>query len=471
MSLDDTVENIDHQLQVVTLRCSAQNFIEFSYTTKTTISDLQEYLLNVYKIPVELQLIYKSCKRYGCDNNDLKITDIVPKEDSANFLFAVRLSNNRTIDDDQWTMDEIIQSCSENDITIVETITIRFMSGVVLDLVQVKDHPDWKVLADLKKYISENHYKGKFYFCNEHSDGFFTDRSLVYLFLDKTKKYFRRNLNLIFIPNTSNPTEEDLTFLDKHQTDIFQTIRLKFITKEEVIRTSNRLNVGGLKTLIKERFGYGPYQQILFHNKRQLNCEELVSDIYLSEYGEGISKTSFVEALVINVALSKARLIEVRCNCYAFKVESNHEGSSVHSQFVLNVEDNLLVKDLRQIVKDRIGSNSIRIDFNHLDDVMLCEIRFPPLYITVCKIIHIKFIWNREGDSSLVYDRPYEVKRVKETVGEMIKKLELSKLKLKDFKFDPDKNETINLETVLTDLDFGTFIYFRKSKNRKCNII
>ena len=90
MSLDDTVENIDHQLQVVILRCSAQNFIEFSYTTKTTISDLQEYLLNVYKIPVELQLIYKSCKRYGCDNNDLKITDIVPKEDSANFLFAVR---------------------------------------------------------------------------------------------------------------------------------------------------------------------------------------------------------------------------------------------------------------------------------------------------------------------------------------------------------------------------------------------
>ena len=472
MSLENKIRNIDRQKHwVVKLRCSAQSSIEFPYDSKTTISDLQQYLQNQYKIPVEMQLIYKNCKWFDSNNdNELKIIDVPRKED---ILFAVRLNNKIG---GQWTMDEINQSCLENDITILKTITIRFLSGVVLDIVQFKDHPDWKVLADLKKYIAENHYKGKFHFCNEYSNGFFTDRPLVYLFLDKTKKYFRRNLNLIFIPNTSNPTEDDASFLDKHQTDIFQTIRLKFITKEEVIRISmNRLTVGRLKTLIKEQFGFTPYQQTLFHNKRQLNEAELLSELHISECGEGVSNTSsFVEVLVINVALSKARLMEVRGTCCEFEVENDHEGTSVlSSEFMLNVEDNLLVKDLRQIVKDRIGSDSLRIDFNHLDSVMLWETRSKQsLHIYVCKVIHIKFICYEEEEETLVYERTFEVKKANQTVDEMIENLELSKLKLNNFKLDKEMNGSmISLKTVLTELDFGTCIYFRKSKRKECNII
>ena len=86
------------------------------------------------------------------------------------------------------------------------------MSEVVHDLVQVKDHPEWKVLADLKKYISENHHnKGKFNFCNEHKEDFLFEQLLPHSFFNKSKTEFKRIL--ILIPDISNTLKQHDTAL------------------------------------------------------------------------------------------------------------------------------------------------------------------------------------------------------------------------------------------------------------------
>ena len=400
-----------------------------------------------------MQLIFRNDGVQFDEYKYWEIIDIVPREkDGANrfSLFAVRLDNKT----EQSIVDRINQSCLENDITMLKTITIRFLN-VPLDVIQVKDHPNWDGLADVKKYTFENHYKGDFRFCNEHLDEFLLDRSLAYLFLNKKKTHFQSNLDLMFIPADTASSNQDTSFLDRHQTNIFQTIRLKFITRDEVIRTNNLKAIRCLKNLIKVQFGFAPYQQTLFHNNRQLDEEELLTDLFINEHGS---------ELVINVAVSKVNTIKVYVRCCGFEVKKDEQSSALLREFSLQVEDNLLIKDLRKIVQDRIGSTFLEIDFNHLDDVVLCETRDKEdVRADVYKVIHIKFMY--EGRTS-VYERSYNVRESWETVKEMKRKF--TRL---EFQLDPEMNDSaINLEATLGDLDFGACIYFREIKGKWCNI-
>ena len=57
-----------------------------------------------------------------------------------------------------------------------------------------------------------------------------------------------------------------------------------------MITTHQRLNVSNLKDKIKEEFRYAPYQQDIFHNKRVLEEEELLTELSMEQKGDLIIK-------------------------------------------------------------------------------------------------------------------------------------------------------------------------------------
>ena len=100
---------------------------------------------------------------------------------------------------------------------------------------------------------------------------------------------------MIFIPAFDSYVSDD-SFLLLHKANLKQKIRLMFITKEEMITTNQRLNVSDLKDKIKEEFGYAPYQQNLFHNKRELEEGELLTELSMEQKGDLIIKVIFINS-------------------------------------------------------------------------------------------------------------------------------------------------------------------------------
>ena len=406
----------EHKLNI---KCSVNSSIEFIYTENTTIMDLKQYMEKQYKIPKEMQIIHRKYIRIEDTDQISSILEMRRDDIIYDFLFAVRLSKDLS-KTQKSTIDEINTVCLENDITILKTITIRFVNGVSLAVIDITDE-NIKDIDDVENYI-EHLYSGKFDLYHEHSKETIEDmyyNCFTNMFLDKSKTFLCGNLNLIFIPDFQARSKE-IEFLDLHQINLFQKIRLVFITKEEVISTNQRLNINGLKIEIKDRFGYAPYQQTLFCNKRQLEDKELLTELCIEQEG-GINTS---EKLVIKVIVSKAKTVEVRVTC-AFPLQND-------TQFLLNVEDNLFARDLRQIIQDRIfhqGPLAMEVNEPVLllkDSKMLFDIpegysdlsQGGLLRVTVYKVMTISFHerYKRIMTNTKPNDEIYIVKDTTETV-------------------------------------------------------
>ena len=252
-----------NKMESLTINFSANTSIKFNYTTETTIIDLKQFMEKQYQIPKEMQIIIIYRKDIRIHDTDRIVTILLEgKRDDIiyDFQFAVRLSTDLS-KTKKSTIDEINKVCLENDITILKTITIRFVNGVSLAVIDITDE-NIKDIDDVENYI-EHLYSGKFALYHEHSKKTIKDvyyKCFAYMFLDKSKTFLCGNLNLIFIPDFQAHSKE-IEFLDLHQINLFQKIRLVFITKEEVISTNQCLNLNDLKDEIKDRFGYAPYQQ------------------------------------------------------------------------------------------------------------------------------------------------------------------------------------------------------------------
>ena len=340
-----------NQMEPVNLKCSANTSIKFNYTVQTTIMDLKQEMEKQYKIPAAMQHIYRHGKKIV--DMERKIIDHINpgevRERGCDFLCAVRISLMKNTSS---TIDEIYQTCSENDITILETITLLFATGVTLEVIHLREHPNLRDLNDVVKHIYEKEiYKGKFQLYNQHGC-YLYHRSLEDLFLEiqsETQQHFHSNLNLVFVPDLRTRFK-DTAFLDQHRTNLCKTVRLRFITKEEVVHVSGSLSVNSLKKIIERKFRIPPYQQTLFHDKQQLKDGTFLTNLYIDEHQRGHADTS--EELKINVVVSKARTVDVHVTCTFLSLV--REQSSSLSEFVLNVEDNLTAKDLLKIIQNRI---------------------------------------------------------------------------------------------------------------------
>ena len=486
---------------------------------------------------------------YEDNIKDQKMVDIVQQGSQASsrsdiefvegindfdFILAVRPDKKLL----PLTTDKVETLCLDNDIQMLKTITISLPTGEPSIVIPMENHPDWYGLLDLQKYISENHFKGNFWLRRDIHSGYSPDdsilsfnHSLVHLFLDPLKTLFQSNLELMLIPeNVGRPGAFTMTM---------QTIRLKFMTREEVIRTYNRLNVKGLKNRIQEEFGFTLSQQTLFHNKRELKngelavIDELCIDESSDNSGKGLIKkidtantdgdinvndedgdgnddkvkpsNRSEEELVINVVISKSivNMVQVHVRCHDLRISPNvsRQSSSPFgqrkttdgvdsktftltaapvSEFIVNVEESLSVKDVRHVIQNKIGSTSLKIQFNCAEETILSENNFSStngeklaIRADVWKIIYVKVVHVHDGgdkgggkEVDFIYERCFEVKDGQQTIeGMMVDLKSSSKFNLKRFHLHTKVNGSgIGLETSLADLDIGACIYFYKNK-------
>ena len=474
-----------NQLNLLDIKCSQQKSITFNYTTETTFLDLKDHIEKEFKIPKEMQLIYRKsivigeCGNIGYYHMCYKVhntTNIIDNllvdtdgiELHYDYLFAVRLPAESKNEFRQLARDKISRACIENEFTILKTITVHFINGKKLCVINISNNII-KTMVDVEDYITKNLYKGKFFLYLENTKECLIEdkmyENIEKYFIDKSTKFVCYNLNLMFVPDFTN-SDKDVAFLELHKANLTQEIHLMFITKEEIITVNQLLTVNGLRNKIKEQFNYALYQQRLFYNKRELSYYEFLTELSMEQKGD----------LAIKVVVSKARTVDIEVTC-CFQYQKDKY------MFTLNdVEDNLLVKDVRKMIQDRIQHQGpivikqVHPEENHIEDKqMICDIH--AVYggetsnrlarLTIYKVFTITFHekYKRFHTNTEPEDEVYVVYHTSETVQMMLNSFE--RRELKQYKLDSTMNKLsvtgkkIEKKTLLVSLDSGSTIHVK----------
>lgn len=468
-----------NQLQPLHIRCSQHKSITFNYTAESTIIDLKEHIENEYKIPKHMQMIYREGRSQ--ENDARNIIDILMEDSDQllyEFSFAVRLPNGSN-QEQQEIRDEISKICIENEFTILKSITIKFVNGETFGVIDITTGKRIYALYGVEDYIIENLYGGHLLLYHEYSKEFITEEKMrehvETFFLDnQSKSFFRENFNLIFVPDYDHKRYKDVMLSDFHKVNLTQQIRLIFVSKEEIVTENRRISVKDLKDKIKVEFGYAPYQQKLFCDKRQLDDGELLTELYMEQEGD----------FAIKVCVSKANSVDVRVTCL---FQNQHDEPL---QFTLNnVEDNLFVKDLRKMVQDQLqhqGPVALKDEAkqdeqHHLEDnSMICDLskmHFDGktsdnvVGITIHKFFIISFRekYKRYHTKTKPDDEVYIIEDTSETVQIMLRKFNRRELKRYKIHSKMMNNLSVNgkkidKHTLLVSLDSGTVVHLKEKK-------
>lgn len=404
---DDDISREDFEefgvnlMEPLTIRLNESNSIKFTYTAETTMLELKKCMEHQYGIPSQMQVIYKRVSRINndvtsCEEHGNIIDILCPNiwnQINYEFVFGViGLNGTERQQHHQSTIEQVKWTCLENDITMLKTITIKFVSGAVLGVIDMWNDETRKgvVESNVYRYVYDHFYIGEFDLCNEYfgdvhntkqidtlslSEADYSSKSalLRFIMMNKSSSVFCENIDLIFIPKQKQGILKDDVFLDHHKLDLLQKIRLVFTTREDVVRVPHYFNLKGLKRVIMKWFGYAPDQQTLFHNEKKLEDERiLLIKVSLRERMRQREDKHNDDDLVIRVTVKKPKTVQVRVICHSEmqqnqyneerlspQIENNEEGSSSFSQFeVFEVEDSLLGKDLRKKIEDIIHQQS-----------------------------------------------------------------------------------------------------------------
>ena len=505
MEIEDKVcqkFGVNQLLPLMTTGFKPRKPIVFYFMSMTTIMDLEKYIEEQWEIPSENQILYREdvfTKPTG------RIVDILLEDDWAEINYYIRFLckpeprssiriTQRSVDNtDEKPRSSIWPLSSErenySDINIdkrLKTITIRFINGTTFFVLD-SSTLDFNNMSHIETYIFKHLYHGKFDLYHENAPNPITGemmyKSLNRLFLDKTIRIMDGNVNLIFSPDHHSFVNDTVPFL-KHQDNLFQKIRLLFITREEVILVKRRLNVTALKGLIENRFSCLPYQQKLFHGNKELKGEELLTELAMKQRRR---QENDEEELMIKVVISKATTVRVSVRC-AFpvkhdKIDDNEENSLWSTQqFVLEVGENIMNRDLRQMIQDRIqqqqqqqpqqqqheqGTLAMKINGSLYRDshTMLYHIvGKQSATVEVFKTVTIRF---PKGNGNEKRNINYIVEDSTETVRNMLDKF--GQIRSQKYKLDWRKNHsnTINSniqpDTLLVSSDSGITIHLKLS--------
>ena len=453
------------QIEPLNIKCSPNAAIKFNYTALSTIMDLKQHMGEQYNVPVAMQQIYRHEKMIA--DTKMKIVDLIAFKDAVELgrdicydvSFVVRPYKSCTGHDDNY------RTCLDNNITILETITLLFLTGKTFEVIHLCENERWENLNGVVEYIYQNIYKGKFQLYNQGgSSPLLYHRPLEDLFLESHEQYFKNNLNLIFVPDLQSRFKDQI-FLDRYRTDMSKTVRLMFITKEEIVQVNGYLKVTALKEIVERKFKIPQHQLKFFHNKKELKDEAFLTELYMKQHDDSFDEEE--EELIINVLVSKARTINIQVNCQ-FRLKSK----DVSSAFILNVEDNMIAKDLLEMIQNRIkygyplamDVNGITIHYKSKNnDKMLYEflprLSMTSLVASIFKFVKIilKIRMFEDDENTFVEDEEcYVVTSRKETVYQMISYFERNKLN--EFELDKVESNVTN-ETFLVSLYSGTVIH------------
>lgn len=480
---EDTVFYEKHgvnRLKALNIRCSKHKSITFNYTAETTVMDLTEYIEREYKIPKSMQIVYSKNRVRRPSSSIVEILLAkrpIDWEINYDFPLAVKFPIDSSDETQLLSNENIKKICVESDFTILKTITVKFINGqtfCVIDLSTV----NIESLRDVDKYIENNMYEPKFsLYCENDIKEKYAAQLLDpnNHFLDiKSKSFARDNFNMIFVPDFDSAFKNN-AFLDLHKGNLTQQIRLVFITKEETISTNQRINVNNLKVKIKEQFGYTPDQQTLFYHKRQLEGKEFLTELSMEQEGD----------LVIKVIVSKPKIVEVHVLC-SFRLQNGQP-----LQFTItDVEENLLVKDLQEMIQNRIQHQEPVVikeadRERHLEDnTMICDI--PKIYysdtpnpsvrIAVHKFFTISFHekYRRIRTNTKTGNEIYIVRNTNKTIKMMLDEFEHREKKR--YKLHPTMNYSSSVtkkkftkKTKLNSLDSGSIIHVKDKRDREEN--
>ena len=463
-----------NHMERLTIRLSDNNFIKFTYTWNSKIMDLMRHIHNRYKIPFNMQMFWRKGKRI--DKHSL-IVDILLEDDmivdnvggvgggggiNYDVFFTVQLANinckrGSPLNNDQ--VKTVCLDCLKNNITILKTITVKFLNGetfLVIDLTDVK-MINYLNRNYISSYIKNNSYTGRFhlYYGNSAKKVFRYTRYIpIELFLNESKTGLCENSNLIFVPDV-NANSKDCEFLENHKVNLVLKTRLLFLSKEEIIFIQYWTKVQDLKNEIKKQFGYAPYQQTLFHDSRKLED----GTIQLLDFA------SFKDfELVIKVFVTEPKTIECLVTCH-FEIQNEPS-----SKFKLNVQDNLYEKDMGQIIEDRIGMSSLKIESNVAEDIMFCEQDVDKITVNVYKTLCFMVFRYEEDRNSVKYKFDLTVKPPHTSIKDVL--VNYCGLDLKKYRMEPLLNKPdINFDSLVHDFESGTRIYLKETKRKMLCIV